>query len=478
MAKQKEETEKMPNRFRDELALRTADDNALKANLSSPANLKQYNLDKIKYLNDLERKFGNMINPDEKRWQNHIKINRNELVKEVYNTPLKKLGRMYAKMFPKSASRQLWSKVKQTAGKLGSFLKDNAKRGVQSVVKNTRKVVGEVVKRAPEVVASASKALGAVKDFLLTSGIKVLDFIGQALSNHPPSNEQTNQRNPTDSFPRIDDRPSLFEQLKTRLAEINRAKYLKQVQTFPVDHLKDLLMQKGFGSLIPELENAIARGDKDFKLTANKIINNEPVKQELTFSDSKDGKLRFESVRTVIRDPNDPGSFKEIKLPVNGSKTFSSEQSYSLLKGDTVCRHEVDSADNIVKVLYRLNENDMKYNPRNARVDQFVANEEHVKNVVYALPHPPGTTRESMDRLVHTLVNGGKPLVPLQENGVKTSVHMQVGTIPGLMKYSDVNDKSLKYSEVKQILNPPKNVSEKIQQKKGNRNRKKNPKIS
>lgn len=491
MAKQKQEPEKMPNRFRDDLEQRNADDNALKANLSSPANLKQYKLDTIKYLNDLERKYGQMINPDEKRWQNHIKINRDALVKEVYNTPIKKLGRFLNKMVPRETAKKVWSNIKKGAGNLGNRIKDRVPTVISSafagiknaVAKNLEKVrsaVGNAGKKVLDGLKTGVQVISAIvlnPVGLITEGLQaVTDFLKWGLEGRHGLAEKHNARNGQDHIWQAQPK-SLLDQLRDRVVERNQAKQARAAKTFKIEQLKEFLTQKGYGSVIPELDHAIARGETDFQLTTKRIINSEPVKQELNFSNNKDGKMQFDSVNTVVRDPNNPGSFREFKAPVNGSKTLSGVESYKLLNGETICRHELNQQGELVKQLYRLNENDMKYNPRNVGADKFVADPEHVRNVVNALPLPPGATPEYKNGLVNALTSGERPLVALQENGIKTEVYMQVGTVPGLMKYADVNHKPVKYSDVKAVMNPPKKVSQKVDQEKQTRSSKKRPQV-
>ncbi|HWW43122.1 hypothetical protein [Pedobacter sp.] len=456
------------NRIRQSLEQRNSEDNALKSNLDSPENETKLKLERINYLNSITAKYEGNLQLGEKRWLDHVKINRDATIKDVYNTPLKKIGRFYGKLFPKSVSSKLWSNVTKWAGNLRDTVKDKVKNGIQSL-----STVGEKAREGASNAISGLRNsipnhLDKIKNALVAGGAKVFDFLERAFNNMNYSNvpqEGKQIRGQVAIYPPSDSKPSLLNKMVERIAERAQSQKRASWQTFSYDQLKNFLTQKGYGEAIPGLHRAITNGQESFQLQCPGQ-GDSSTSHDLNFSKNRDGKIQFNSIVTKIKNEDRPGEFKELKVHVNGARTPSSTESIKLLAGETICRHELNKNGELVKNLYSLNEFDMKHDPKNVRIDSYTADPEHVRRVVEALPHPPGTTREYKEKLIDSLTSGEKPLVPLQENGTKTNVYMKVGTVPGLMKYSDINNKSMQYSDVRKIMNPSKKVSEKVNQKK------------
>ncbi|PTS99870.1 hypothetical protein DBR11_11385 [Pedobacter sp. HMWF019] len=525
-----EKEEEIKNRIQKDLQERNAEDGSLRANLSSPGNDKKLDLEKINFLNKLVSTYKKDIaNPEEARWLEHAKINQSEQIKKVYNTPMKKLGRAFAKAFPKSVTAALWSKITKPIGEfrdkvkssaaalwskatkpIGEFrdkvkstasamwskatkpfvdlkdkvknsaaalwskttkplvdLKDKAKESVKKGFKNLTSKASEMLGKITKPLTALKDAIinqaGKAKDPIMDNILKILAFLNKQLSDG------------------MEGRPGIFNNQKNGQPLGSETLYIgkymgtidhtraPKVNTFQPDQLRDFLKEKQFSSVIPALNEAIANGDKDFQLKTKKIIGDKVVGYNLNFSKNDNGTIKFNSFEVGVKNEDNPGTYKTVKVPVNGMNTPSSSEAYKLLSGETICRQVETSPGVKENRLYNLNEQDMKNNPHDVRLNEFVADRHHINNVVNSLPHPPGTTEDYKKQLVDDLCVGKKRAVPLQENGLKTTVNVQVGEKPGLMKYSDVNNKPVKYSDVRASLNPPKKVVEKVGQKAENK---------
>jgi hypothetical protein len=239
-------------------------------------------------------------------------------------------------------------------------------------------------------------------------------------------------------------------------------------KTSQPDQLRDFLKEKQFSSAIPALNEAIDKGDKNFQLQTHKIIGDKVVGYHLNFSKNDNGTIRFNSFEVGMKDEDNPGSYKSAKIGVDGMNTPSSSEAYKLLSGEKIYRKTENANGEVQERLYSLNENDMKNNPHDMRLNEYVVDRKHINDVVNALPHPPGTTEDYKKQLVDDLCEGKKRLIPLEEKG-KTNVHIQIGDKPGLMKYFDLNNKPVPYSAVREKLNNPLKTGEKVGQKNGNK---------